>query len=242
MEQTQQPSKSHLFEQIHEILWDRIRAGEIVPGQRLRDLEWAQKLNVSRTPVREAMRKMQQEGILTPIAQGGYEVRPVSRSDLVGLYRCRAAMEALATEDAAAKCDDRAGAELEALVDRCDEAIAREELDAAYALNTSFHRSVIAMSDNEHLRFVLESLRRMIEFYRAALLNKAKADPESKKEYVERLKVKQQRHREIVAALRARDGARAARLMEGHIRETAEDLLPAIPEVIAAEPSRRTAA
>lgn len=233
MEQTRTPIKTHLFEQIHEILWERIRTGEIVPGQRLRDIEWAHKLAVSRTPVREAMRKMQQEGILTALAQGGYEVRPVSHEDLVGLYRCRAAMEALATEDAAARCDAAAADTLMALVKSCDDAIVRGDLDEAYKLNTSFHREVIAMSDNVHLKNVLGTLRRMIEFYRGALLNKAKGDPGSRLEYLKRLEVKQERHREIVAALRTRDGPAAARLMEGHIRETAEDLLPAVPDNIA---------
>mgnify|MGYP003350718015 FL=1 len=93
------PARNHLFEQIHGILWDKIRSGEIVAGQRLKDIEWARKLNVSRTPVREAMRKMQQEGVLVPLAQGGYEVRATSRTDLIELYRCRAALEALATEE-----------------------------------------------------------------------------------------------------------------------------------------------
>jgi DNA-binding GntR family transcriptional regulator len=51
------PARDHPFEQIHGILWDKIRGGKIIPGQRLMDIEWARKLNVSRTPVREAMRK-----------------------------------------------------------------------------------------------------------------------------------------------------------------------------------------
>ena len=80
-----QLEKTHLFEQIHQVLWDKIRNGEIVPGQRLKDVEWAQRLGVSRTPVREAMRKMQQEGVLIPLSQGGYEVRGSSRRDLIDL-------------------------------------------------------------------------------------------------------------------------------------------------------------
>lgn len=100
------PEKTHLFEQIHQILWDKIRSGEIVPGQRLKDIEWANRLGVSRTPVREAMRKMQQEGVLMPLAQGGYEVRPTSRRDLIELYRCRAALETLAAEEAAERFDE----------------------------------------------------------------------------------------------------------------------------------------
>jgi DNA-binding GntR family transcriptional regulator len=237
-----QPVKSHLFEQIHEILWTRIREGEIVPGQRLRDIDWAQKLNVSRTPVREAMRKMQQEGILLPLAQGGYEVRAVSRTDLVDLYRCRGAMEALAAEDSAAACDDAAGARLQSLIAGCDAAIERGDLDQAYKLNSDFHRGVVGMSGNEQLKHVLASLGRMIEFYRFALLNHAKRDETHKQEYLGRLRVKQARHREILAAIVARDGRRAAQLMESHIRETAEDLLPAVPQTAPREDAGRSAA
>lgn len=224
------PTKSHLFEQIHQILWDHIREGRIVPGERLRDIEWAHKLNVSRTPVREAMRKMQQEGILRPLAQGGYEVRSVSRADLIGLYRCRAAMEALAAEDAAQNFDAAAAERLGKVVANCDRAIEEGDLDSAYALNSAFHREVMALSHNQHLKSLSESLKRMIDFYRTALLNLAKNSATSKVEYLGRLRVKQDRHRDILDALIARDGPLAARLMEAHIRETAEDLLPTVPD------------
>src|SRR4051812_24569999 len=130
------PARNHLFEQIHGILWEKIRSGEICSGQRLKDIEWARKLNVSRTPVREAMRKMQQEGVLVPLAQGGYEVRATSKVDLIELYRCRAALEALAAEQAAANMDDATAARLEALVKTADDAIERGDLDVAFALNT----------------------------------------------------------------------------------------------------------
>ena len=223
------PAKTHLFEQIHEILWDKIRSGDIVPGQRMKDIDWAQKLSVSRTPVREAMRKMQQEGVLIPLAQGGYEVRRVSRADLINLYRCRAAMEALATEDAAARFDDTANIRLTKLVARCDEAIERGDFDKAFALNTEFHTTLIDMSDNEHLKSVYDSLRRMILFYRTSLLNRVKRNSTGRDDYATRLRIKQQRHREILAALKSKDGAHAAKLMESHVRETAEDLLPAVP-------------
>ena len=58
----------------------------------------------------------------------------------------------------------------------------------------------------------------------------SKDDARNKALYLDRLRVKQDCHREILAALRARDGARAAALMQAHVRETAEDLLPAVPE------------
>ena len=224
------PARNHLFEQIHGILWDKIRSGEIMPGQRLKDIEWARKLNVSRTPVREAMRKMQQEGVLIPLAQGGYEVRPTSREDLIELYRCRAALEALAAEEAAARCDESAAKRLEQLVARCDGAIVRGDLDAAFALNTDFHTALIELAGNGHLAGLLDTLRRLVLFYRSALLQHSRADARNKALYVDRLRIKQDRHRDSLAALRAKDGARAAALMQSHVRETAEDLLPALPE------------
>lgn len=224
------PERSHLFEQIHGILWEKIRSGEIVSGQRLKDIEWARKLNVSRTPVREAMRKMQQEGVLVPLAQGGYEVRATSRVDLIELYRCRAALESLAADEAAARCDEAAAARLEALIGRADEALERGQLEVAFALNTEFHAAILELSGNRHLGGLLDTLQRLVTFYRTALLRMSKDDAESKALYLERLRVKQERHREIFAALRARDGARAATLMQAHVRETAEDLLPTVPE------------
>lgn len=224
------PARNHLFEQIHGILWEKIRSGEIGSGQRLKDIEWARKLNVSRTPVREAMRKMQQEGVLVPLAQGGYEVRATSRVDLIELYRCRAALEALAADEAAGRFDETVAARFEALIARADDAIERGDLDAAFALNTQFHAAVLELSGNHHLSGLLEALQRLVMFYRAALLRLSKDDARSKSLYLERLRVKQDRHREIFGALRAKDGARAAALMQAHVRETAEDLLPAVPE------------
>jgi len=224
------PARNHLFEQIHGILWDKIRSGEIESGQRLKDIEWARKLNVSRTPVREAMRKMQQEGVLVPLAQGGYEVRATSRVDLIELYRCRAALEALAADEAARHFDEEVAARFDDLVGAADEAIERGDLDAAFALNTQFHAAVLELSGNRHLGGLLDALQRLVMFYRAALLRMSKDDPRTRSLYLERLRVKQDRHREILAALRVRDGTRAAALMQAHVRETAEDLLPAVPE------------
>ena len=224
------PARNHLFEQIHGILWEKIRSGEIESGQRLKDIEWARKLNVSRTPVREAMRKMQQEGVLVPLAQGGYELRATSKVDLIELYRCRAALEALAADEAAGHFDDTVAARFELMIAHADEAIDRGDLDAAFALNTQFHAAVLELSGNRHLGGLLDGLQRLVTFYRAALLRVSRDDPGRKALYLERLRVKQKRHREIFAALRARDGARAAALMQAHVRETAEDLLPAVPE------------
>jgi len=176
------------------------------------------------------MRKMQQEGVLVPLAQGGYEVRATSQVDLVELYRCRAALEALAAEDAAGRFDATVAARFDDLIGRADAAIERGDLDAAFALNTGFHAAVLELSGNRHLAGLLDALQRLVLFYRTALLRLSRDDARTKSLYLDRLRAKQDRHREILAALRVKDGARAAALMRAHVRETAADLLPAVPE------------
>jgi len=218
--------KSHLFDRIYEILWDKIGTGEIAAGERLKDGDWAEKLQVSRTPVREAMRKMHQEGILVPLSQGGYQVRRLNENDIVDLYRCRAALEAVAAEDAASNASAQDIARLKATVEECDHAIEKAELDKAFALNSRFHAEVLALSTNSYIRQVCESLRRMIFFYRASVLRQSQASATDSELYLSRLRIKQLHHKQIVAAIEARDGAMAHRCMQTHVRETAEDLLP----------------
>ncbi|NIA70978.1 GntR family transcriptional regulator [Pelagibius litoralis] len=215
---------SHLFEQIHEILWGKILQGEIEPTQRLKDVEWAAKLGVSRTPVREAMRKMQQEGILIPLNQGGYEVRSVTMTDLHDLYRCRSALEVQAVREAAEHFGPKVAKHFTSLIRMTDQAIERNDLDRVLALNSEFHRDLIEQSGNVHLPGLCETIRKLTLFYRTALLNRAKADARRKKDYVQRLKAKQKEHRAIIKALTEQDGEKAASLMQSHLLQTAQHM------------------
>ncbi|MCK9913319.1 GntR family transcriptional regulator [Microbacteriaceae bacterium K1510] len=222
-------NKVPLFDQIHAVLWEKICSGEIAPKSRLKDIDWARRLRVSRTPVREAMRKMQQDGVLIPLQQGGYEVRTVNRSDLIDLYRCRGALEALAAEDAASACTSAAAATLQNLIEECDAAIDTGDLERVFTLNTEFHTAILEMSSNVHLKTLCGGLQRMILFYRKALLRLASTDEVDRNQYLHRLRAKQAHHRAILDAMKRRDGRAAGQLMQAHLRETVNDLLPALP-------------
>lgn len=215
---------SHLFEQIHDILWGKILSGEIEPTQRLKDLEWAKKLGVSRTPVREAMRKMQQEGILIPLSLGGYEVRSVSMTDLQGLYRCRCALEVQAVREAAESFGPKIAKHFTSLIRLTDKAIKSKDLDRVLELNSEFHRDLIDQSGNVHLIGLCETIRKLTLFYRTALLNRAKSDRTREEDYIDRLVTKQREHRAIIEALAAQDGAKAAELMQTHLLQTAQHM------------------
>ncbi len=219
------PTKaSPLFDQVHDILWRKILNGEIQAGERLKDSEWAKKLGLSRTPVREAMRKMLQEGILRPLAHGGYEVHAASLADYRGLYKCRAAIDGFAALDVARTRPADGAAKLSAILEEGERALARGDLDAAFDINTRFHAALVESSGNAHLTQMARSIEKLILFYRSALLNKAKSDLASRDEYLTGLATVQSDHAEIVKAIGAGDGNRARDLVEQHMLEGVEDI------------------
>lgn len=214
----------HLYDQIYEIFWSKIVSGEITPRQRLSDVEWSKRLEVSRTPVREALRKLEQDGVLEPLARGGYEVRSVRVLDLRCLYNCRAALEALAMRDAAARITAKEGKALARLIDETEQLIARNDFETALHRNTQFHDQVVALSENGYLQHLLLGIRRLILFSRSALMNAARSHPEAQRAYALHLIATQKDHRLILERLLARDGEGAAAAMQRHLFGTADDM------------------
>ncbi|WP_444633976.1 GntR family transcriptional regulator [Cupriavidus oxalaticus] len=215
---------SHMFDQVHDTLWDLIIKGDIQPGDRLKDSEWCVKLGISRTPVREAMRKLQQEGVLLPLSAGGYQVKNVSNKDLEELYTCRSALETLATVQASEKLSSEEGRQLLALIDKADAAINKGKIDEAFRINSSFHARIFELAGNSHLNFLGESLSKLVLFYRSALLNRVKKNPALSEQYEERLRAKQQAHREIVAAMLDGKHQEAGELMRTHVLASVKEL------------------
>jgi DNA-binding GntR family transcriptional regulator len=213
-----------LYEQIYEILWDKIIAGEIRPRERLRDVDWAAQLQVSRTPVREALRMMEHEGVLIALAHGGYEVRQVHPVDLIALYRCRAVLEGLAAREAAVRLSDAALAELEWMIEPSGALIVQGAFARSFQLNTDFHDRLVAASGNAHLVRLLQSLRRMILFIRSSLMNEVTLNERARADYAAHLERTHRHHRGLLEALRAHDAERADGLMRAHLFQTAQDM------------------
>jgi DNA-binding GntR family transcriptional regulator len=212
-----------LFDQIYEILWSNIISGEIQPGSRMSDLEWSGKLNVSRTPVREAMRKLQQDGVLLPLNRGGYEVRRVTAEDVRNLYRCRAALEALATRDAVQNGTQAHFNKLRAIVDQSQKALDTGNFSRAFELNTRFHDQILACSKNTYLERMLKDLRRMILFARSTLMSAANSS-QLTEPYISHLHRVQVDHREVLEAIEKGGEQAAAMRMQQHIENTSGDM------------------
>jgi DNA-binding GntR family transcriptional regulator len=213
-----------LYDQIYDILWQRILTLEIPAGTRMRDVEWAEKLNVSRTPVREALRKLQKDGVLDAAGHGRYTLKRLNADDLRSLYRCRAVLEGLALRDLKPHIRPDVIARLDIIVQKTDVSLAARDFTAAYQLNTEFHNEIVALSANPHLEMLLATLRRLILYARSSLRVMIEGDEVLTSMYSEHLQRSQEHHRLILAAITAHDFDKAAAQMERHLFETAEHM------------------
>ena len=132
-------------------LYEAIRSGDFRPGDRLREIEVAKRLDLSRTPVREALRKLESDGIVEHRPRLGAVIRTLTPSEVVELYEMRLVLERTAAQMAAKHAND---AEIDLLNDINDQIAALgDDTQQAAALNQDFHHRIYLASRN---RFLLE--------------------------------------------------------------------------------------
>lgn len=192
---------------------DAIRAlilgGSYGPGEKLGEVELAERLEVSRTPVREALRRLAADGLVEHVPNKGARVVDYSGQELEHLFDLRAHVEGMAARAAADAMSPEAIDELEAIA----EEIAlyalpgpARDLDRVYGLNANFHGALAAGSGSAALKSTIESL-----FHTTARLRTLRGFDESA------VSRSVNHHLEIVAALRARDGRWAESVMRSHL-------------------------
>ena len=185
-------------------LLDAIRAGDYAPGDRLREVEIATRLKLSRTPIREAMRRLEADGIVEHRARIGAVVRSLGHSEVVELYEMRAVLERTAAELAAKHA---VAAEVDTL-DALNAKIANSLSDSAKAaaINQQFHQALYHAARN---RFLIEATRAMSN---ALLL----LGPTTLAD-ANRIEVVCRQHQNIVDAIRAQDEEAAGASAQAHL-------------------------
>lgn len=137
-------------------LMSAIRSGTYRPGDRLRETEVADRLSLSRTPVREALRRLEAEGIIEHRPRIGAVIRTLGQSEVVELYEMRLVLERTAAEMAAKHASDAEVDSMAAINDEISDALASPA--RAAAINQTFHRAIYLAARNQ---FLLESARAM---------------------------------------------------------------------------------
>lgn len=157
---------SKAVEQAYEAIIGRILSGEIAPGERLREEELTKVTGVSRTPVREALRRLEQEGFAVIQHNRGASVPVYSPKDVDEIYGLRALLEGHAARRAATRISPAQVAELESINDQL-KTLSKGGLDPAdrrlqmTRLNHDFHRIILDASDNDRLASFVEQLARV---------------------------------------------------------------------------------
>jgi GntR family transcriptional regulator of vanillate catabolism len=210
--------------QVYDYIWQALMAGELPEGSRLKDGAWAARLGVSRTPVREAFRKLMQDGVLDPLDSVGFCVHAFTPEEVTGLYACRAALEALVAEEAATLCRDELVPQLRINTNAAETALGRGDIDALQRLNGEFHSILLKVSRNRHLRRLVEQTERSVQMARQQVLQRATSDAVKRDDYLRSLQAVLNHHRTLVEAIAAGDTAKASAIMRDHLLCTAQDM------------------
>lgn len=190
------PTRSH---EAYVELKRRVISLDLSPGALITEGELASELGLSKTPVREALARLQRDGLVVPVARTGYRVAPVTLKDARDLFDLRGVLEGESAALAARRADDLEGLRrLDELCNTTYDAGDRASISAFLGVNSEFHLGVARATGNdrlvEMLRYVIEQLQR---FFHLALSMTARSD-EMRHE-----------HHDLVAAIMARDSEAA---------------------------------
>ncbi|WP_445678875.1 GntR family transcriptional regulator [Radicibacter daui] len=209
--------KTSLTEQAYKLLRKEIVECAMLPGHEFTELDIAERLSMSKTPVREALMRLQFEGMVRAYPRRGYMVEPVKVSDINEIFDMRQIVEAGATELAVVRASDKELEQLASLSASVPDDIYRANPDRANEINNRFHELIAQAAHNARLhRSVLQLLNELERFfYIEARSEVAYPDIHAT-------------HADIVGAMKDRDVARARSAITDHIEGTRAVLLKAV--------------
>ncbi len=155
-----------LAQQVAERIENEIMEGHFVPGQRLRESTLSNEWDISRSPIREAMRILTGEGLLEFRPRKGTFVAPLSKEELENLYTIRASLESLAISLTIRRNRDSVLPKLKAVQEELKKAVEAGNMQTYRKLNTAFHDTYIQACGNPQLINMLHSLEKHIQRYR----------------------------------------------------------------------------
>jgi DNA-binding GntR family transcriptional regulator len=194
-------------DRIHERLRSAILAGDIPAGTPIIEAEVAERLGASRTPVREALRRLEAEGLLEPRGGRGTVVRSVAPEEMNCIFEIREALEPLAARRAARRIGAADIAQLRDLLERMRDAV--DDPVAMEKFDTAFHDTILRASDGDRLKRMLTDLREELIVWRSRSLSKRERRAQTVAEFAR-----------IVDALEAHDEDAAASESRMHIHHS----------------------
>lgn len=205
------PASASLTDEIADIIRERILKGEYEIGEKIKEKQIAEELRVSRTPIRDAFKLLENEGLIDYIPNRGCFAKGFTKRDVEDIYTVRESLEELAVKWAVERISDE---EIKALEEQCEmmEFYARKhDTKKVLELNAGFHDVIYASSRSRFLAQVLRSYKEYLDKTRKSIFYD--------QEYLEAIL---REHRTIFEAVRQRDKQRAVEAMKAHLTSSQE--------------------
>lgn len=196
-----------------------ILRGELKPGERLMEIQLANKLGVSRTPIREAIRKLELEGLVLMIPRKGAEVAEITEKNLRDVLEVRCALEELAVQLACDRMDEDGISELRAAAVNFENVLESDDITQIAQADVAFHDVIYAATDNRRLIQLLNNLREQMYRYRIEYLKKKECYQQILGE-----------HGKLIETIAARDKDAATKVTGQHIKNQVETVVDTIRE------------
>ena len=209
---------------VREWAYDRLKSnvlsGHFNPGERLTEEHLAKSLGVSRTPVREALHKLETEGLVKPLESRGFYVARDSQEEMEDLFDIRAALEGYAIRLICESISEKTIKQLNEFITKAEDALDRKKLDEIFEYNTQFHdalHGVIVGKTRFHN--LISDTRKYVLRYRKDSLH-----------YLEGARRTIDGHKKILLAISLKDPDLCERVMREHVQEAKEEALHKISE------------
>ena len=197
-----------LEEKVYLVLEEEILTGKLRPGEQLREVALSVRLEASRTPIRSALHRLAEEGLVELSANRGATVVGITRDDIKDIYAVRMRLEGLAARLAAERMSDEDKARLTEIVELSEFYLEKGDDERRSELDSAFHNAIFAASGSRHLTKILSDLHKNIKAYRRLSL---KNTDRAEKSILE--------HRGILEAILKKDADEAERLTSVHIEQ-----------------------
>jgi phosphonate utilization transcriptional regulator len=191
-----------------------ILAGEIAPGARLTEAWLSERLGISRGPIREAFRMLEEAGLVRQEKNRGVFVRAVPVEEAVEIYDLRAVMDELVGRRLAGSITAEQTRRVKLVADQMDHAARAEDADAYHLLNLQFHDLLVEFAGNQKMAAIYRKLVKELALFRRRNLAHREVLPQSAAE-----------HRQILKAIASGDPEAAARAMFNHVTESKDRML-----------------
>ncbi|MDK2801702.1 MAG: hypothetical protein PWP27_2483 [Clostridiales bacterium] len=209
------------YKPLRDVIFNTLRQaiimGELKPGERLMEIQLAEKMGVSRTPVREAIRKLELEGLVVMIPRKGAHVAELSIKDIMDVLEVRSSLDGLASALAAKRITKDELKELKNIVNQFAQYIEKNNVQGLIKKDVEFHEMIYRASRNEKLIQISTNLKEQIHRFRVVYLKDYSSPSELMKE-----------HSNIYQAIEKQDSELAEELASIHIKHQEQAMIASL--------------